>query len=285
MIREMQKQELSVWQIAKQQGVSQRHARRLRARFQKPADFSIQRCGRKPQPLTIQEEQAVLNAHAEFGFGALSLENVLKTRQPVSHNKIHAVLLKHGLAVADRKKQKKRKWVRWERRHSNSLWHADWQHFHGKELLVLIDDASRLIVGYGLFTSQTAENSLQVFAVAAARWGVPRQLLTDNGSHFCNTHDKKDLEHVFHGGVTRAGCEHIFTRPAHPQCDGKLEKLNDTIQKLYRHFGGDLGAAVAAYNERRLHMSLEWQTPLEVWNQKLAKGLKYEKAYQNLERN
>lgn len=106
---------------------------------------------------------------------------------------------------------------------------------------------------------------------------MPRQLLTDNGAEFCSTHDRTDLKHAFHGGVVKAGCDHIFTRINHPQCNGKLEKLNHTIQKLYRHYGGDLSKAVAAYNKKRLHMSLDWKTPQEVWDAKVAKGLKYEK--------
>lgn len=270
MIRELQKGELTVWQIARQQGVSERHARRLRAKFNEAKDFSLNACGRKPQPLSAAAEQRVLSAHAEYGFGALSLENVLKD---VSHNKIHAVLLKHGLAKHDVKKQKKRKYVRYERRHSNSLWHADWTDFDSKKLLVILDDASRLVVGYGVFPSDTAENSLQVFAAAAAKWGLPKQLLTDNGTHFCNTHKKRDLQHAFHGGVTHAGVYHIFTRVNHPQCNGKNERVFQTIAHEAERLGS-LDRAVTFYNEKRPHMSLRWEaleTPLQAYNRKKRK--------------
>lgn len=271
MIRELHKAELTVWQIAKQQGVSERHARRLRAKFKEAKAFTLKDCGRKPQPLTVAAEQRVLTAHAEYGFGALSLENVLGYE--VSHNKIHAVLLKHGLARRDRKKQKKRKYLRYERRHSNSLWHADWTDFGGKKLLVILDDASRLIVGYGLFSSASAENSLQVFAAAAAKWGLPKQLLTDNGTHFCNTHKKRDLQHAFHGGVTHAGVHHIFTHVKHPQCNGKNERVFQTIVHEAKRLGS-LERAVTFYNEKRPHMSLRWEaleTPLQAFNRKKRK--------------
>jgi len=271
MIREMQKGELSVWQIAKQQNVTPRHARRLRARFATVQQVRFEQCGCKPKPLSSKAEQLVLSAHAEYGFGALSLENVLKKR--VSHNKIHAVLLKHGLAKHDVKKQKKRKWVRYERRHSNSLWHADWKDLEGKKLLVIEDDASRLVVGYGLFNSANAENSLQVFAAATAKWGLPKQLLTDNGSHFCNPHKKRDLTHAFHGGVAKAGVHHIFTRVKHPQCNGKNERVFQTIEKETKRLGS-LDKAIAFYNTKRPHMSLRWEaleTPLQAFNRKKRK--------------
>lgn len=195
----------------------------------------------------------------------------------VSHNKLHEVLREEKLAKREPKKSKRRKWVRYERRKANSLWHTDFTTLNGKQLILFEDDATRFIVGYGLFDSATAENALQVYAVAVQKYGVPRQLLSDNGSHFCNTHDNRDARHVFHRGVVSSGCEHIFTRPAHPQCNGKLERLNHTIKQLCKYYNGDLEHAVKMYNEERLHMSLEWATPLEAWRAKLAKGLKYEK--------
>ena len=275
MVHELHKRELSVWQIARQQGVSQRHARRLRQRFQQPRDFTLQACGRRPQPATPEQERLILSLHAQYGFGARSLENVTNaTKQHVPHNKIHAVLLKHGLANIEPKKQKRRKWVRFERRFSNSLWHADWKDWNGKHLIVLEDDASRLIVGWGLFDSASAENSLQAFAVAVDQYGVPKQLLTDNGSHFCNPHDKKDRQHVFHGGLAAAGVKQVFTRVHHPQTNGKNERVFRTLAHETRRLGS-LEKAVAFYNGQRPHMSLHWEaleTPLAAFERKKRKS-------------
>ena len=271
---------LSVWRIAKIAKITPRWVRTIYDRYLKQGRPPILRnCGRPPIPTPDVLREKVIRDYRELPASALEMEQRLK-RQGIqlSHNRIHRVLREEKLAKREVKKSRKRKWVRYERRKANSLWHADWKLMRdGKWMVLFEDDATRLVVGWGLFDSATAEYSLQVFAVAVQKWGVPRQLLTDNGSQFCNTHDKRDECHVFNGGVAAAGCEHIFTRPAHPQCNGKLEKLNDTIQKLYRHFGGDLDAAVAAYNGKRLHMSLDWQTPFEVWNAKIAKGLKFEK--------
>ncbi|MFH1199797.1 MAG: DDE-type integrase/transposase/recombinase [Candidatus Micrarchaeota archaeon] len=223
----------------------------------------------------------VLREHRETPCSALEMEQRLKRKGiRLSHNKIHSILREEGLAKREPKKSKTRKWVRYERHKANSLWHSDWTELDGQQLILFEDDATRLVTGYGLFDSATAELSLQVFVLSAERWGLPRQLLTDNGAQFCNTHDNKNKEHLFHGAVSRAGCEHIFTRKSHPQCNGKLEKLNDTIKRLYAYYRGDLNRAVKAYNEKKLHMSLEWHTPLEAWHAKEAKGLNYEKPIQ-----
>jgi putative transposase len=278
--REMNSGQLSVWLVAKRAGVSPRWARELFKRYlQDGVPPRLKACGRPFEPLPAKVVETVLREHAELPCSALEMQERLRHRNiQASHNKIHAVLREHGLSKREPKKSSRRKWVRYERHKANSLWHADFTELGGKQLILFEDDATRFIVGYGLFDSATAENALQAFAVAASNYGAPRQLLTDNGTHFCNTHDNKDEKHAFHGAVKRAGVDHIFTRPAHPQCNGKLEKLNHTISKLWKYYDGDLAKAVQMYNERKLHMSLAWRTPRDAWNAKIAKGLKYTKA-------
>jgi len=273
--REMTRRELSVWRIAKHARVTKQWVYELYKRFVASGKYPEPlKCGRKPIPLPEELKERIKQEFRDFPYGAVKMEEHLKrSNVRVSHNKIHAVLLKHGLAKREVKKQKKRKWVRYERRKINSLWHADWTDLDGKQLILFEDDATRLVTGYGSFDSATAELSLQVFALAVEKWGRPRQLLTDNGSQFCNTHDNKDKTHAFHGAIVKSGCDHIFTRKSHPQCNGKLEKLNHTISLLYNHFNKDLDKAVRMYNEKRIHMSLgnPWTTPLEAYERK--KGL------------
>jgi len=40
--------------------------------------------------------------------------------------KINSVLKQEGLAMNEPKKWRRKKWIRYEREHSNSLWHVDW---------------------------------------------------------------------------------------------------------------------------------------------------------------
>ena len=282
--REMNVGHSSRWEIARRAGVTPRWVRELYRRYLTLGRPPERRpCGRVKRPLAGSVVELIKREHAILGFGAVRMEGHLLKNKHVkaSHNKIHAVLKQHGLAKNEPRKQKQRAYVRYERHKANSLWHADWKELSGKHMILFEDDATRLITGYGLFDKQSAELSLQVFAVAVQQYGRPRQLLTDNGSEFCNTHDREDARHLFHKGVVvDAGVDHIFTRPSHPQCNGKLEKLNDTIQRLYKLHDGDLGKAVEIYNEKRIHMSLGggWLTPAEAWSKKTVRGLKYEAA-------
>jgi len=44
----------------------------------------------------------------------------------IDNNKINGVLKKVGFALSEPKKWHRKKWIRYEREYSNSLWHVDW---------------------------------------------------------------------------------------------------------------------------------------------------------------
>jgi putative transposase len=56
------------------------------------------------------------------------LEPVIRKQYKIciSHNRIHMYLKAQGAAQDDEKKQKRRKWVRYERKHSLSAGHITW---------------------------------------------------------------------------------------------------------------------------------------------------------------
>ena len=122
--------------------------------------------GRPREPITLEQIRAVLEAHHRYRLGACLLERVLEVEFGVkmSHNKIHKVLREHGLARREPKKARRRKWVRYEREHSMSLWHTDWKYLkHEKKwMIAYLDDSSRLVVSYGVFDSATTENAIAV---------------------------------------------------------------------------------------------------------------------------
>ena len=59
------------------------------------------------------------------------------------------------------------------------------------------------------------------------RFGVPRALISDGGSHFCN----KQLEKV----LQKYGVRHKITTPYHPQANGQTEISNRAIKKILEH--------------------------------------------------
>ena len=69
--------ELSVWQIARQQGISPRHARRLFARFKNDRQPRLGKSGRLPQPFFTSEVRLVKQFYKEQPMGATCMERIL----------------------------------------------------------------------------------------------------------------------------------------------------------------------------------------------------------------
>jgi len=128
-LREIKKNEQSVYRIAQTQRVSPRWVRKLAERFKDTPLYKVRlkEPGRKPIPIPKKEIEVVQLAKEKYKLGAVNLETILKEKgTSISHNKIHKILKKLNLAKTEPKKSKRRKWIRYERRHSNSLWHTDW---------------------------------------------------------------------------------------------------------------------------------------------------------------
>ena len=109
--------------------------------------------GRPPRSITKEEISAVIGTYKEYPCSAVVLETILDKRHgiKIAHNRIHKILKNYRLASNDTSKQRRRKWVKYERRHSMSLWHTDWyliedDRWRCKWLIAYLDDASRFIV-------------------------------------------------------------------------------------------------------------------------------------------
>jgi len=274
-IRQMKQGELSVWHIARQQGITPRHARRLFARFRDSEKPRLGRPGRGAKRITAEERQVVAELYKKQPMGATNMERILSLDgHSIPHNRLHRILKELKLACTQPNKSRRRKWIRFERKHSNSLWHIDWTKHEGKWLCAILDDASRLIVGYGVFDNATAENAVAVLDKAVVAYGVPRQLISDHGTQFMSPPRESCAEPrdtVFQLRMKELGIQHIKARVKHPQTNGKLERWWQTNKFLTKHFG-DRGKAVKYYNEGRPHMSLEngsLRTPMQAFVEKI----------------
>ena len=103
-----------------------------------------------------------------------------------------------------------------------SLWHMDWKQLHmGEWILAILDDASRYIVGYGVYSQATAENTIKVLKEARTKCGCPDEILTDRGSQFYANEGERKEKGVsqFEAYLADHGIKHILCRVNHP---GKL---------------------------------------------------------------
>ena len=176
-VKDGDKGDMGFYSISQVQNITPRWAREVHRKYKGIKEPKLLPCGRKPKPIADDERKMVINAYNEFQVGATMIEQILDERGiHINHNKIHRILLEAKLAKHELKKKNRRKWVRYERKHSLRLGHADWFTFRGKECILFIDDASRFIPAYGEFENANIENTIKVFK-QTLKYGIFKQQL------------------------------------------------------------------------------------------------------------
>jgi len=159
-----------------------------------------------------------------------------------------------------------------ERTTPNQLWQADIFSFRlgGRSayLIGYVDDYSRYVTGLGLFRSQTAEHVLEVYRRAVAEYGVPREMLTDNGRQYTNWRGKTRFEQE----LAKERVRHLRSQPHHPQTLGKIERLWKTIWveflsraqfERFEEAEERVRLWVAYYNHKRPHQGIGGLCPAD----------------------
>ena len=137
-----------------------------------------------------------------------------------------------GEARAERRRQT-REIRSYEATHVGALWHLDFHHGSLKVLtpggqwlrpiaLGILDDHSRLCCHVQWYLSETAEDLVHGLSQAIQKRGLPRALLTDNGSAMV-------AEEVTEG-LLRLGIVHERTLPYSPYQNGKQEAFWGTLE-------------------------------------------------------
>ena len=232
-------------EIAESMGVSSRWVRKLwsRYRFTRPEDITWPpRMGRPVEGLPgRREHSAVLSCCSQGRRMAVRLETMVERSIGIhiSHHVIHDILKDEELVENQPAKARQRKWVRYERRYSNSLWHTDYKQLpDGKWFVSFQDDASRLIVGFGVFDEATSDHAIKVLEEAIKRYGKPAQVLTDHGSQFY-ANEKENARRgmaTFETRLLELGIKHVMARIRHPQTNGKLERFHLEIEQHLKSF-------------------------------------------------
>jgi transposase InsO family protein len=193
---------------------------------------------------------------------------------PVSRETVRRTLHEQQL-LKKRKNKPRRNPPRprfFERTTPNQMWQTDIFTFRlgGKNahLIGFMDDFSRYLVGADIFRSQTAEHVLEVYRTAVAEYGVPKEVLSDQGRQYASWRGTTRFE----AELRKDRVHHIKSRPHHPMTLGKIERFWKTIWEefLVRAQFDSLESArerirlwVKHYNHQRPHQSLEGLCPAD----------------------
>ena len=228
--------------------------------------------GRHETQLNKNAEIIILDLRKRFGYGALRIEYLLKKKGfDISHRQIEKLLVRNGLVKPNIKKQRPRKWVRYELPNPNDMWHTDWSYdpYTQKQLSVYIDDRTRLITSYGIFKRATAANTVALLKTGIASYGKPKTVMTDHGAQYYAPRPESKQENTqFRIALDALGIKHYLARVNRPQTNGKVERFFLTYKTEYATGSfANINDFIKHYNEQRPHMSLLYKTPKEVWDE------------------
>jgi len=245
--------------------ISIRTLKRWQKRFSKDDSWDLIDKSRKPKvihyKITEQVKGEIINLRKKTGWGAKRLKRILK--HELAHSTINQILKEEGLTRKEGNRGRRARYVRFERKHANSLWHIDDSEFGDKgKVIAVLDDCSRYCLGI-LYTNRVDTNVVTKFLEELIKkFGKPRQIISDNGSPY----GLKSKHSRFDRWCRRNNIDHIRTRVKRPQTNGKVERLFQTINKELKFCNNDIEHFRYRYNQFRPHESLNWQTPSEVFN-------------------
>ena len=210
--------------VAAEIGVTTRHVRRLWVEFCAIGSPHVPKTPGRPATRPSSDEvQLVLDKHKREDVGVLRTAMNLRKSHDISYSKVYRVMKENGLVVPSAAKSRRRKWIRYERKHSNSMWHTDWHvmkdpRFRGLNLITYLDDASRCVTCARLFKEATSENAVIALRQAIKEFGTPVTILSDNGSCFVGRGGRKKqtgtwTPTLFENELLNLGIELINSRP------------------------------------------------------------------------
>ncbi len=235
-----------------------------------------------PHQMTAEVEVAVLELRrAHPGWGPRRLVFELDKRGVVplpSESGVYRCLRRGGLIDPDGRRPRDRRWKRWERGVPMELWQMDvvggFVLADGTRAKALtgVDDHSRFCVSAHLMPRESSRRVCDALAVAMRRWGVPEEILTDNGKVFTGRFSKPPVEVLFDRVCRENGITHRLTQPRSPTTTGKIERFHRTLRTEFRtdrmfasleHAQAELDAWVDDYNTHRPHQAIGMSTPAE----------------------
>jgi len=271
----------TVAEVCRRREISRQSFYRFKRRYEADGAEGLEARSRRPlsSPGQIDVDLEVVicemrKDHKRWGARRIRTELRRAGHDPPAVSTIHQVLRRNHL-VADQPRKRPRALKRFERDVPNDLWQIDATRTHlhdGAEAWVVdaLDDHARYLLAARAADGPTEEAAWQAFSAASTDYGLPRQLLSDNG--LCFTGRLHGFEVAFERKVRSLGVALINSRPEHPETLGKLERFHKTLKEWLAdegpardlaHLQELLDRFRAHYNGERPHQGIGDLTPAE----------------------
>jgi transposase InsO family protein len=222
--------------------------------------------------------ERVLALRQQYGWGGRKIERRLRD---LGHTEVPApatiteILRRHGM-IAARESARRQHWQRFEHEHPNSLWQmdfkGDFQTLHSGRCspLTVIDDHSRFNIVLRACSRTTTEVVRAELVQAFQCYGLPSRINTDNGAPWGSPSAPGQITELA-VWLIRLGVQVSYSRPHHPQTNGKDERFHRTLKAevlqrhtftTHEHVQQELNRWRHVYNTERPHEALDMATPM-----------------------
>jgi transposase InsO family protein len=242
-----------VTEVARRYGVSRQAVHGWLGRYEREglaglADHS-HRPRDPPRQLDAQVEALICQlrgSHPRWGPRRLLFELGKAKVSPLpSRSTIYRVLVRRGLVAARKRSAAARIYKRWQREEPMQRWQIDVTGSvflaDGTECKLVsgIDDHSRFCVIAAVVRRATARAVCRAFLAAMVVYGIPEEVLTDNGKQFTGRFGKpRPAEVLFERICRKNGIRQLLARPYSPTTTGKVERWHQTLQTDFLNDAG-----------------------------------------------
>jgi transposase InsO family protein len=277
-------------EVAREYKVSRRWVQKLTARYEAEGEAGLQPRSRRPKtsPQRVSqalEEQIVAlrkdlaGQGLDAGAATIAYHLAQRNGRAPAVSTIWRILTRRGFVTPQPRKRPRSSYTRFAADQPNERWQLDITHWPlasgvGAEILNILDDHSRLITASAARPTFKAADVVSVFRQAAAAWGLPASMLSDNGAVFTGKPrggGKVALE------IELAALHITFrhSRAYHPQTCGKVERYHQTLKKwlarqppatTISQLQAQLDAFTRYYNTTRPHRALDRRTPATAYH-------------------
>ncbi|MFF5536999.1 IS481 family transposase [Streptomyces cinerochromogenes] len=282
----------TVTEVAASLGVSRQTVSGWKSRYQASGLAGLADRSRRPASCPHQASAEVETAVCELRrkhprWGPRRIAHALErsgTVAPVpSRMTVYRILVRHGLVEPGGRRRKRSDYKRWQRDRPMQLWQMDivggvmlvdpvTGELTEAKIVTGVDDHSRYCVIASVVERATGRAVCAAFARALQRFGVPEEVLTDNGKQFTDRFGQGG-EVLFDRICRENGIAHRLTQPASPTTTGKVERFHQTLRRELLDDCGAfesieaaqaaLDAWVEEYNSVRPHQALDMQSPAD----------------------
>jgi transposase InsO family protein len=274
----------TVGEVASEWGVCRQTMHRWLARYERDGLEGLGNRSSRPAHCPHQTPPAVeamvlemRRSHPYWGARRIAFELARKRVEPApSESAVYRCLVRAAVIDPITRRRRRETWKRWERAAPMELWQLDVVHGFlladgtTAKALTGIDDHSRFCVSARLMARERTQAVCDGFSSAMRAYGVPTQVLTDNGKVFTGRFAQPPVEVLFDSICRENGIDHILTQPRSPTTTGKIERFHRSLRvefntrQVFRNLKSAQEALdewVSYYNTQRPHQSLADATP------------------------